>query len=380
MRRAAGSSLTIGLALALATLAILSTDKAWAVPEMARFGYFSCTTCHVSPSGGGLQTAYGRGLSAERLSTWSYKGEEQPLHGALPELPEWLLVGGDVRYAQTYYEAATVRTGRLIRMQTDLSLGVTFSRLTVVATGGPRGESRSRPEIAGKPALRQYFAKVDIAEGLSVRGGRFYSRFGLNIPQHNANVRAGLGFDQGLENENAEVTWTTESNELALTRLFGVPSRELDGSRDRGWTANWTHYLLGRHRMGVSLMQADFQDQRRTVAGVNGVFAIGERWFVLSETDRQSKRPLVGAGAGNDELFVFNRLGFEPVQGVVPFFSAENTLHDIHQRQSEVDTYGMGMQWYPRPHLDFEALIGTILKHVDYTFGASGYLIAHYYL
>jgi len=356
----------------------LDATPARAVPEMGRFGYFSCSTCHVSPSGGGILTPYGRALSAERLSTWSRPGEEQPLEGLVTKTPDWLLVGGDVRYAQTYVETSQARSGRWIRMQTDLAAAIVLPHVTIVGAGGPHGESTD-PHKDAKMSWREYYAKVDVLDSLSVRGGRFYPRYGLNIPEHVSNIRSGLGFDEGQENENGEVTWSSESDEVAVTRLFGIPTGEIDGAREKGWTLNWSHYLLNHHRLGVSLLQAEVNGEKRTAAGLNGVFTLSDKWFLMSEVDRQTRRPKGDVGT-HDELYVFNRLGFEPIHGVVPFLVSEVTEQNIRTSRTRSDLWGFGTQWYPRPHFDFEAQVAASLFHADYTFAASGYLIAHYYL
>lgn len=358
---------------------MLSAATAQAVPEMARFGYFSCTSCHISPSGGGVLTPYGRGLSAERLSTWSYKGEEQLV--GIPSLgtPEWLALGGDFRSIQTHVETAQSRDGRWIRMQYDVGAAVILPHVTIAAAGGPRADVRGVPEHAEhKLRFREYYAKFDALDGgLSVRSGRFYPRFGLMMPQHTSNVRAGLGFDQGAENLNAEVTWITESDDVSLTRLFGARPQELEGSREKGWAAAWAHQIFNKHRVGVSALSTDLDGTKRTAYGLNGIFALNDKWFVMSEADRQRHER---DGLERNELLVYSRLGFEPVQGVVPFLQVENSAPDLKDLKSRFDSCALGTQWYPRPHFDFEASLGTLLKHTDYTYVAVGYLLIHYYL
>ena len=73
----------------LGFLVFIFVGVAQAFPEMIRLGYVNCTSCHVSPNGGGLLTDYGRSISSEALSTWAKPKEELPGHGFLPEPPEW---------------------------------------------------------------------------------------------------------------------------------------------------------------------------------------------------------------------------------------------------------------------------------------------------
>src|SRR5436190_6515955 len=97
---------------------LLWGNQALAFPEMIRHGYVNCTTCHVSPSGGGTLTEYGRELSKEVLSTWSKEGEANMAYG-LVKPPEWLLFGGDYRSVYVYRDTPLYRDGRYILMQTD---------------------------------------------------------------------------------------------------------------------------------------------------------------------------------------------------------------------------------------------------------------------
>src|SRR5437868_4357633 len=82
---------------ALVVIGILClADVALSFPEFTRHNYQQCSTCHASPTGGGALTPYGRGISEEALSTWSYTGAASPFYTG--SLPSWLMVGGDTRY------------------------------------------------------------------------------------------------------------------------------------------------------------------------------------------------------------------------------------------------------------------------------------------
>src|SRR5215510_1649696 len=47
---------------AVALLVLAGFAPAYALPNMIRLGYPNCVSCHVSPQGGGLLNAYGRGI------------------------------------------------------------------------------------------------------------------------------------------------------------------------------------------------------------------------------------------------------------------------------------------------------------------------------
>lgn len=362
--------------------------QALAYPELTRYGYFSCSSCHVSPSGGGLLTPYGRGLSVEKLSTWGQPSEGLFAHGLgskndaqgspnLPWLPEWLLVGGNIRYMQLDTQTADRQDGRWIRMQSDLSLGLLLPKTTIVVTGGPRGETRSKPKLAGELSLRNYYVKIDHND-LSVRGGRFFPKFGLDLAQHQLFVRRGLGFDQGQENLNLEVTWFSEHHEISLTRMFGVHSSEKDGSLEKGFTASWAYHLFEKHRVGAQILQGSDTAKKRELMGLFASFSLSERWFLLAEEYRQTVRPK--GDLPYDQYVFYHRLGYEALKGLVASFVFEGTAPQIRDLKTRRETTGLGLQWFPRPHFEIDSFVGATLNHTNYTFSTVAYLIGHYYL
>lgn len=96
-----------GLGLALAA----PPQRLAAEPMFLSKQYPRCTTCHFSPTGGGLLTDYGRSLSHNELSTTggqpaannanlALTKEAQFLYGALGDTMDKLHLGIDVRPAR----------------------------------------------------------------------------------------------------------------------------------------------------------------------------------------------------------------------------------------------------------------------------------------
>jgi hypothetical protein len=117
----------------------------YAFPEMIRHGYAHCATCHFNPAGGSTLTPYGRSLSNEVLSRWSYKGEERLFHAALSQnSSQWiqgekesgLILGGDMRYVQVHQENASIRRRKAFLMQADLEVGAKWKDLLIIGTWG----------------------------------------------------------------------------------------------------------------------------------------------------------------------------------------------------------------------------------------------------
>ena len=88
----------------------------FALPEFARYGYFSCTSCHVSPGGGGMLTSSDRGCAGEILTTWSKENAGNLLHGLIKEQSEKFLFEGhwgQVQFQENNYEIRKILCGFL---------------------------------------------------------------------------------------------------------------------------------------------------------------------------------------------------------------------------------------------------------------------------
>lgn len=92
---------------------VLSAAPSFGFVETLTHGYLNCMACHISPSGGGLLSDYGRSLSKELMSTWSWKNSEHPLFG-LARNTKQLKIGGDYRAVQTYFENSQVKQGKTV--------------------------------------------------------------------------------------------------------------------------------------------------------------------------------------------------------------------------------------------------------------------------
>ena len=121
--------------------------RVWAFPENVRHGYFNCTACHVSPSGGGVLTPYGRALSAELMSTWGtpktagffFSDNEDEKRN-----PPWFRANIFLRGVQTWRSSSAVEKAQFIPMQADIEGGVDTEKYAIIATLGYRAENSSQ--------------------------------------------------------------------------------------------------------------------------------------------------------------------------------------------------------------------------------------------
>lgn len=207
-----------------------------------------CSGCHVSPTGGGLRTPYGRFYGRETLATWGGRPSEfaDPMRFAREGEPTegtyslwdgfdgWW--GGDVDHRTiedrlgnidpdpTWAAGFDVRSMLVVpTTQTDDRDVAAFpmelqgylaahplENLTAYLDLGVQG-SADRYEASGFDAqeqiwLREFFVMVDDLPGNTyARLGRFAPPFGWRVPDHTAFTRDATGFDQFRQVYGAEV-------------------------------------------------------------------------------------------------------------------------------------------------------------------------------
>lgn len=336
----------------LATVALLGlviSSSIDAFPELTRHGYTQCTTCHISPNGGGVLTPYGRALSEEILSTWSREGEGKFLYGAVTS-PEWLALGGDLRVLQLWQDSTRVQMARFILMQNDLEAAAKVGPVQVVAAGGLQDVPGG---FVDKLFSRRHFVQVELTPEIRVRAGRFAKAFGINVPDHALLVRQRTAMDQGMETYNAEGSWIGEKTEAFVTAVLGRPDApNLD--RERGIAVRSALTLGENSKLGLSYLYGENNTVSRHLAGPYAIWGISPRAFVLAEIDFQALRqPLVNpADLG---AFTYVRGDYEWVQGFHTYLT-----HEFGQTrfgsQLAVHNVGGGIQFFPRPHFEIHAV------------------------
>jgi hypothetical protein len=201
----------------------------YAFPENIRHGYFSCTSCHVSPSGGGVLTPYGRSLSAELMSTWGSPKSSGFLFSDSEDEsknPPWFRANIFTRGVQTRRDSPTVEKTQFIPMQGDLEAGVDIEQFAAIVTMGYRARYASQSKDLGELFSRRHYLLYRPSENVSVRAGKFMFSFGLNGPDHITATRRGLGWDQGSESYNLELSYLSEKISSILTWIDNSPPKQ----------------------------------------------------------------------------------------------------------------------------------------------------------
>lgn len=363
------------------------SKTAHAYPGMIRHGYVNCTSCHVQSTGGGVLTAYGRGLSEELLSFKSYEKEGRLIYntlGVADRLPEkQVQVGGDVRVIQTYKDNPLVKEERFFLMQADLEGAVELGQFTMDANFG---------YYDGIANSLRHYVSYRFAEDVALRFGRFRPAYGINTPEHTTVIKRNLGWDESSETYNLELALLKSDWNLYLTGLFGkFESVSTDdglsfgttGIAEKGAAARASYFLNEHYEFGMEYYFGNNASGSRHVMGPFAVLGFSPQLYLLSELDFQLNRrnlsdPSVTSING---LFHYQKLSYEPVQGWHLIATTELSRSDFNNPRTLLERYGMGVEIYPRPHWEIQAIWHK--QHqasISTGFSDLAWLMVHFYL
>lgn len=358
--------------LSLFALVLGISTTAYANPDMTRHGYTQCTACHISPNGGRMLSAYGRQLSEELLSTWSYKGEGQFLHGAVDgeKLAEkGIYFGGDVRSIQIHRENSRVKTGRFFLMQANLDFAVQKYGFTGLVSIGQIEEPMSG-RVQGNLNSTYFYGMYNLTDTWTVRAGRFTPQFGLNLPDHILVTKQGLGFNPYLQYDTAETALLTENWSLFASQARTV-DKTPDAQKENATILHANYNFAERFKVGGSHWYGKRENgDIRRVYGANAILGITSRLYNLTEIDWQHQ-------ATQDGMVAMSRLGYEVYKGITPYVQYQQQQTDLENKGTVVRYYTAGGQFFPRPHFELQ---GQWTKGRNTTeWFDEAFLLLHYY-
>lgn len=364
----------------------IGSRLALAFPELTRHGYASCTACHVAPNGGGVLTPYGRNLSRELLSTWGAPREAEVGHGLLPA--SWMekldsskvRIGGDARSIQTHRENKNVRAGQFFFMQANVEVAYDEGPWAVVVSTGKVEDPRGKNEF--KFVSTRYYGLLRAGESFNLRAGRFTTAFGLNLADHTLSVRRPLGLGPEVDRDNIEASWIGEKNQYFLSLMETAESTS-DTDRERAVIGRYERVLNERSRVGGSFWRGDGGGPAtgfsRDLAALHTIVNASDRWFLSFELDRQWRHARQSAGTSTTESqYGFLRVHYEPVKGLWPLLQLQHERGDVGLDSSEVNKYGAGFNFFPRPHFEIFGIWNRAVRQGEWSDEA--YLLLHYYL
>lgn len=360
---------------------LLGAGVAHAYPQFQLVHDTACGTCHLSPAGGGLLTAFGRD---EAGSTISRGGDGRLLHG-LWDPPEWLAVGGDYRFAFAGKRNEPRSDVLIFPMQADINLRVMKGDFAFAFTAGLRGVARDeedeQPTFIETLASREHYIAYAFDEQ-QVRVGRFFPVFGLRLHDHTAYVRRFMGLNTFEEPYAVELAHYGETTTTHVTAFMPQPIDLLgSGVRRSGGVVHVeramseTTIVGGQARAGVSDRD-----------GVFTVGAIGKRYFadagilVLGELDLQ-RQTFYRRAPGRSQIAGYLGASKWLTRGVMVSSAVHVWEPDLTLRGTTRQAFELGAQYFPWAHVELHLLLrasaqGTIGEDP----GFLSLLQVHYFL
>jgi hypothetical protein len=255
------------------TLLALCATMASAEPKFLSKQYPRCTSCHYSPTGGGLLTTYGRSLSHRELSTFGEPmpshdaaaqrdttnpepGEESFLWGAFGKSLGALQLGIETRPSYLHYSFLNVSDDRNLLMNADLHAAYQYKDWIFYGQVGRELQDDGRFSLDSS----EYWIGRRPEEGFGFRAGRFLPAYGIRFADHTSYNREFLGLAQYDQILGVEVS---HSRGRYLTQVSVGPGRAervYDDNGDAAFTAT------GRFQIDLT---------PRTVVAASGLFRDG---------------------------------------------------------------------------------------------------------
>jgi hypothetical protein len=375
-RNAPKAPILVGAALSL--LLFLQAPPAHAFHSMIRHEYSACHVCHADPSGGGILTAYGRGLAETILRTrWGKQRDDGDpgtvgnfLFGAFT-LPERLLLQADVRGVMQLPLVANA-SPQFMLMQADAGLQISFWRLRGQGSIGyihegalfasvTRGSGTANQD---RLIARTYWLGVDLGSDnqFLLRAGRLNLPFGVRNIEHTMLVRMTTRTNiDDQQQVGVALSYNSSRIRSELMAIVGNFSIRPDDYRERGYSGyfEWTpkeKIALGASSL-VTHAALDYQLQTPLWRHAHGLFArySPHRMVALSlETDFLFySQPPAGAAAANNFGGNVTALlaDIEPIQGVHLLAAAEVQNTHFGSGTTEGSLWG-GVWWFFLPHID----------------------------
>lgn len=314
------------IAVALAVLPLLlGASSLRAEPMFLSKQYNRCTSCHYSPTGGGLLTPYGRSLSRQELSTTGRsdpsappppkgKGEEAFLWGVLGDRLGPVSLGIDLRPSSLSLDVGgpTSNSNGLL-MTADLLAAWHAHGFTAYAELG------RKPSFAGVTggisSYEHWIGYQSPKGGLGFRVGRFFPAYGIRLADHTAVTRNLLGFNYYDQVYALEVSHSGQRHLLQVSVGPGYADAVFHGD-PHAFTATgrfqWDFgprtalVFSGLYRGSTTLVPSN------RAGGVAFGIAPTKRLSIWSEVDAQFQQ----GESGSPAYSLLNETAFEVFRGL----------------------------------------------------------------
>lgn len=345
-----GRVMAVGFVLAM----VAGASKAAAEPKFLSKQYTRCGACHVSATGGGLLSAYGRSLSHRELSTTGappapsadvepQPGEESFLWNALGEALGPVQLGVNFRPSHLRYDFAGFSSDRNLLMTADVHAAVKVNDWVFYGQVG-----RELEEDGFTLDSSEYWAGRQPEEGVGFRAGRFLPAYGVRFADHTSFNRSVLGLAQYDQMLGVEVS---HSRGRFLTQVAAggraEPLVDDDGREAFMATGRVQADLDGRTTLvGSGLYRAESDVEPRS--GAAGI-ALG--YAPLSRLTTWTQADGLFRDGGSTSYLLVNETSFEVYRGLWAVVTPQARVGG-GAAVPDVLRLGLGAVFLPRTHFN----------------------------
>lgn len=363
--------------LIVALLIAAASGRADAYPQFQLVRDSTCSSCHLSPAGGGLLNENGLN-TAEVMAQYGMSGEF--MYGKL-RLPSWLALGGDVRTQGGY-----MRTPQdyliAFPMQADLYANASHEGFSLQTTFGFR-PAQFGNEAATRVYAREHYVMYQTApgerDGLFARVGRFMPVFGLRFVEHPLYVRRFGGTPLFAETYAASASYVHEEIETHVTGFINDPL--IDAVQPANGVAVYGELRLGERTLiggGGMFTKTDWEQKYRgTLTAKHYLPSPG----LLLQTEFQVINPHVGP-YGFTQIAAVLMASYHPKDWLMIDVALGHYDENLRVHNVDRDCIDVNVHWFATSHV--EALLVMRYEMIGRTEGgpSSGWAMAqlHYRL
>ena len=315
---------------------IMFTAAAAAEPYIGVREGLQCQVCHVSPTGGGMRTEFGRVFGQKSLAAL---GRDEDLWSG--QLADRVSIGGNARFDAV----STNKTDGEDELRFDFDEALIYidvnllqNRLKVYV------DERVAP---GGASSREAWAMLmpKGPDGYYVRIGRFFLPFGLRIQDDGAFTRFGTGVnfdtpDDGIEFGTLGSKW----------QVVGAVANGNSGSGEDGTGKQWSLRVERtgqRGLIGAALNFNELEGGERYMHGVFGGIRTGPVSWIAEYDEIETEG--FGLGSTLKEQVALLEANFSPAQGHNIKITGEFWEPDDDTGSDERERYSVIWEYFPIP-------------------------------
>lgn len=340
-----------GIAVALAVGILATASVARAYPQYQLGKEQTCAACHLTPSGGGLLDGMGPS-TAEDEATWG--GDPGFLHGKVT-LPDWLLLGGDVRLAGGLNNNGEAEPA-IIPMQAEVYGAFHKGKLSGYATVG--GGIPKEGAAVNALLLREHWLMYRTADasdpGFYVRVGRFLPVYGLRQAEHIIYTRRYGGAPLYGETYGLTAGYTSPGFEVHLTGFLRDRLRKDFALEQGDGIALYAEKrVTEKAAVGVEWRFAKSDAEWRAQGGVTGkVWLDGLHTQLSGELQVVHQKFDIAGSTARNQLVGYLMGSWQGKKGFMVDLGLGHYDEDLSIKDLDRDCVDLNVHWFMLSHLE----------------------------